>query len=108
MAQAQMRGPVLQAFRLRPNLRVRRCKDTGRDWKARADDARARGFDAIVYLNRYEGLDFSDAMGDVDLISDQAFKRMMPASQDSLLILKPCAIEALSLDEMLALEPVLA
>ncbi len=36
--------------------RVRRSRDTVGNWKNRVRDARSRGFDAIVYLNRYEGI----------------------------------------------------
>lgn len=36
--------------------RVRRSRDPGGDWSGRVRAARSAGLDAIVYLNRYEGV----------------------------------------------------
>lgn len=36
--------------------RVRRSRDPGGDWSGRVRAARSAGAEAIVYLNRYEGI----------------------------------------------------
>jgi len=76
--------------------RVRRSRDTGGNWKSKVRDARSRGFDAIVYLNRYEGIPrerFDELMKDgshdrLDAMGDKAFRRLVPEAQDSYIILR--------------------
>ncbi|MBW3243547.1 hypothetical protein KUV57_12815 [Epibacterium sp. DP7N7-1] len=77
--------------------RIRRSRDTGGNWKRKVRDARSRGFDAIVYLNRYEGIPqerFDALMQDgildrLDAMGDKAFRQLVPEAQDSYIILRP-------------------
>lgn len=96
-AQARMRGGKsarLIAFEVDIN-HPRRCRDEGGNWAKRIKQARAAGHDAIVYLNRYEGIpaarvDQAIADGvDLDALSDSAFKKRVPEAEDSYIILHP-------------------
>lgn len=99
--QAIHRGPVLSAFRLYAGARLRVSRDRGGSWVTRARDARSRGFDALLYLNRWEGLHSLPTLGDwdaVDALSDTAFLRLMPEASYSLLVLRPGVVRLLDLD----------
>ena len=75
--------------------RLRRSRDTGGNWASKVRDARSRGFDAIVYLNRYEGIPAErfDALRQdgsfdrLDDMGDKAFRRLVPEARDSYIIL---------------------
>ena len=77
--------------------RIRRCRDLGGDWAGRVRNARSDGFDAIVYLNRYEGvssatierLALTGRLTGLDALSDAEFRRLVPEAADSLLLLRP-------------------
>lgn len=97
-AQARMRGgrqARLMAFEVHLE-KIRRCRDEGGDWARRIKAARQAGCDAIVYLNRYEGipsarLDALRAAGlasaQLDRLSDAEFKKKVPEAEDSYIIL---------------------
>lgn len=75
----------------------RRSRDRGGDWSGRIRSARAAGADAIIYLNRYEGLDATvisrlngeGRLDGLDRLTDRAFQRLVPEARDSLIILDP-------------------
>ena len=77
--------------------RLRRCRDRGGDWGERVRRARADGVDAIVYLNRYEGISsatierlaLTGRLTGLDALSDAEFVRLVPEASDSYLILHP-------------------
>jgi hypothetical protein len=77
--------------------RVLRCRDRGGDWAGRVRHARAEGLDAIVYLNRYEGvssatierLALHGRLAGLDSLPDQAFRRLVPEAEDSYILLHP-------------------
>jgi hypothetical protein len=83
--------------------RVRRCRDRGGDWGERVRQARAEGFDAIVYLNRYEGvsaatierLALSGRLAGLDALPDPAFRRLVPEAEDSYILLHPERVRVL-------------
>lgn len=87
--------------------RVRRSRDTGGHWRNRARDAKARGFDAIVYLNRYEGIPserfaaLALAKGSewLDGLSDAEFRRHVPEAQDSYILLRAEAIRIVRIND---------
>lgn len=96
-AQAQMRNPAfLHQVEVEVN-RVRRSRDPGGDWSGRVRAARAAGADAIVYLNRYEGVTSEiiqrlaglGRLSDLDRITDREFRRLVPEAEDSLVLLNP-------------------
>lgn len=93
--QAQMRnsGRIFHA-----NIeftRARRSRDRGGDWKKRIQQAKAAGYDAIVYLNRYEGIDLEQFQQlkeqgiDVDRITDGEFRKLVPQARDSYIVFSP-------------------
>lgn len=71
---------------------VRRSRDTGGQWKAKIRQAKASGCNALVYLNRYEGIpperfEALAAQGvDPDRLSDAQFRRAVPEAQDSWIV----------------------
>jgi hypothetical protein len=77
--------------------RIRRSHDRGGDWAGRIRAARAEGCDAIVYLNRYEGLDVSVIerlaasanLEGLDDVPDAVFRKIVPEARDSLILLRP-------------------
>jgi hypothetical protein len=104
-AQAQMRN-AQRLFHVHLDLgRVRRSQDRGGDWADRIKDARTRGFDAIVYLNRYEGIPLSqvqraaDEGVDLDRLSDQQFRRRIPEAHDSWIVLNPHAVTVVGVED---------
>ncbi len=100
MEQARMRnGRVLHRVAARLE-RLQRARDTGGNWAACIRKARDRGYDAIVYLNRYEGITAERietlmASGDLhrlDGLSDAQFRRLVPEARDSYILLAPDTI----------------
>lgn len=94
-AQARMRGGrQARMLTIEANFQsVHRSRDQGGNWAARVRRARSAGHDAIVYLNRYEGLSLdrvleADRDGvDLDRLSDTAFRKRVPEAQDSYIAL---------------------
>jgi hypothetical protein len=76
---------------------LRRSKDLGGQWKTKIAAAKAAGNDAIVYLNRYEGLDSNviqrlQSLGllqRLDDLSDEEFRRAVPQARDSYIVFRP-------------------
>lgn len=72
--------------------RVKRVRDRGGSWGAVMKRATSGGFDAIVYLNRYEGIQLRsleqalEAGVDPDKISDNDFRAWFPEARDSYLV----------------------
>lgn len=72
----------------------KRYKDTGGEWKNKITNAKRAGYDGIVYLNRYEGMSteriehLSDIgkLDTLDLLSDVAFKKLVPEAEDSYIV----------------------
>lgn len=96
----------MTAFRLYAGCRMRLSRDRGDGWAARARDARSHGFDAILYLNRWEGLGPLDGFDDwaqADALSDRRFAALMPDASYSLIVLRQGVVRMLDLDESLAL-----
>jgi len=97
LAQAQMRGGrgcVLTRVEILPGRTLRR-RDTG-SWKEKDLQAIAsRGAGLVRYLNRFEGIpleEFDEARArcsDIDSLSDGRFRKLVPSSQDSYLVLDP-------------------
>lgn len=102
--QARMRNPtVLHEVEVDIG-KARRCKDRGGDWKGRIRDAKAAGFSAIVYLNRYEGmtaeiiarLQSEGRLSRLDDLSDAEFRKLVPEAQDSHILWDPDRIRIIS------------
>jgi hypothetical protein len=96
-AQAAMRNPAF-LHEVEVDLsRVRRSRDPGGDWSGRIRAARAAGMEAIVYLNRYEGvsadtiarLAASGRLAGLDRLPDRSFRRLVPEAEDSFVLLDP-------------------
>lgn len=103
-AQARMRGgKAARLIQAEVNVdRPRRSRDLGGQWASKIRSARAAGHDAIVYLNRYEGLSLERILEaqrdgvDLDRLSDAQFKRRVPEAQDSYIVLDPSQIRVLN------------
>jgi hypothetical protein len=65
-------------------------KDSGGNWKSKIQRAKRQGYDAIVYLNRYEGTKTENVIKnqgkDLDRISDNQFKKLFPEASDSYIV----------------------
>jgi hypothetical protein len=103
-AQAEMRnGSYLHEVEVEVN-RTRRSRDPGGDWSGRIRAARAAGVEAILYLNRYEGigadtiekLALSGELSGLDRLTDRAFRALVPEGRDSLVLLDPSKARILS------------
>lgn len=96
-AQAAMRNRVFLHEIEVEVCSVRRSRDPGGGWDGRIRAARAAGADAIVYLNRYEGLGVetierlsaSGMLGRLDSLPDAEFRRLVPEAEDSWILLHP-------------------
>lgn len=87
-------------------FQVRRSQDTGGEWKAKIRQAKAAGFNALVYLNRYEGIPLERfealaAQGlDPDRLSDAEFRRAIPEAQDSWIVFDLAFVRRLPLHDL--------
>lgn len=81
----------------------RRSRDTGNNWKTKIASAKAAGFDSIIYLNRYEGIDIGTVLRaasqrvDMDQLSDKELRRFAPELQDSYIVFDAVQIKIMSL-----------
>lgn len=72
--------------------RPRRSRDMGGNWASKIRSAKSAGHDAIVYLNRYEGIPLQRVLDahrdgiDLDRLSDRAFRQRIPEAQDSWIV----------------------
>jgi GNAT superfamily N-acetyltransferase len=94
--QAAMRYPNGYFHLMAVDLdKVGRIKDSGSDKRSAITRARRAGKDAIVYLNRYEGISVTsleDALAEftneqIDKMSDAKFRIVFPEAHDSCIIL---------------------
>lgn len=102
--QAKMRGaikPVIMRLDvdIEPHKLIRR-RDHGQ-WDIKKLKAlERRGYDGVVYLNRFEGIplhEFDHARkmaGDIDRLADGEFLKLIPSAKDSLIIFDPMRIKA--------------
>lgn len=95
--QARMRGHRhLYLFEVDPG-KTRRVRDSGEVGRTVCAAARRSGFDAVVYLNRWEGMSaehveraIKEGVSDrLDRMSDRDFLKWFPEAQDSWAILDP-------------------
>ena len=82
----------------------KRYRDTGGDWKSKIAAAKKAGYDGIVYLNRYEGIDqekYFKLLGEgwtgekLDSLSDAEFKKLLPGMGDSYIVFSPEQVKPL-------------
>jgi len=94
--QAAMRYPNGYFHLMAVDLdKVGRVKDGGSDKRSSITRARRAGKDAIVYLNRYEGISatsLEEALAEftneqIDAMSDAKFRKIFPEARDSCIIL---------------------
>jgi GNAT superfamily N-acetyltransferase len=79
---------------VRPD-KMRRIKDKGSDKRATITRARRSGMDALVYLNRYEGISTESlekalerySNDQIDAFTDAKFRRVFPEARDSYILL---------------------
>jgi len=75
--------------------KMRRIKDKGSDKRATITRARRSGMDALVYLNRYEGITTESLEAalerytndQIDSFTDAKFRRVFPEARDSYILL---------------------
>lgn len=99
LGQARMRNP---AYIHEAEITIGSCGRTRdrQSWGETARRARSGGHDAMIYLNRYEGMPIerlqrllADGHGDrLDSMPDRAFRKLVPEAEDSLLVVDPAAI----------------
>lgn len=98
--QANMRAAGIGAavipffVEVQPHL-VKRLRDTG-DWDERKLRALQRkGWQAVIYLNRFEGIPLEEfeaaraMVGNIDGLSDAHFRLLLPSARDSLIVFDP-------------------
>lgn len=97
LEQASMRGGRhLYLFEIDP-AKTRRIRDGGEVGKTQCRAARAAGMDALVYLNRYEGISVESVQNAmdagihdrIDSMTDREFLKWFPEARDSWAILNP-------------------
>ena len=75
--------------------KLMRSRDTGGNWASKIQNAKKKGFDGIVYLNRYEGVSFETVLKaqregiDLDQLTDIEFKKYVPEAEDSYIAFHP-------------------
>lgn len=78
-----------------------RSRDTGGNWKDKIRNAKSKGHDGIVYLNRYEGMSLEDIQRaqeagiDLDRLTDAQFRKFFPNAKDSFIAFTPEQIKIL-------------
>lgn len=103
--QARMRGGS-RARMIKAEVTVgkpRRSRDLGGQWESKIGSAKSAGHDAIVYLNRYEGMSIErieeaqrDGV-DFDRLSDSAFRKRVPEAEDSYIVFDAACIKVLDI-----------
>jgi hypothetical protein len=79
----------------------RRSRDLGSQWAKKIRSARNEGHDAIVYLNRYEGLSLArveEAIQDkvnLDDLTDAQFRKRIPEATDSYIVFDPALVRVI-------------
>ena len=96
LAQANMRSAGRYLHLVAVDVeRLGRTRDRGADNRKALERARRAGKSAIVYLNRYEGVDRSelndalDSGADLDAMTDAQFRKVIPSASESLVLLHP-------------------
>lgn len=98
LAQAAMRSGGKHLHLVEISMpRLKRVQDHGHDRADQIRKARAAGYDGLVYLNRYEGIEVSSIEAalaknpgiNLDRISDAAFRKLFPEASDSYLSFDP-------------------
>jgi len=81
--------------------KMKRLVDTG-DWTERKLAALWRkGWDGVIYLNRFEGIpleEFEEARakaGNIDVLPDRMFKRLLPSARESIIVFDPAHVQPL-------------
>ncbi len=75
--------------------RIRRSRDRGGNWRKVIAAAKKAGYDGIVYLNRYEGIDRATVLRgieegvDLDKLTDSQFRRFAPEMTDAYIVFYP-------------------
>lgn len=94
LAQAKMRcGPSGRIIKAEVRVeKARSSKDTGQGWRSKIQSAKKSGFDAITYLNRYEGIDIESLESaladgkDPDGMTDAQFRKDFPEADESVIV----------------------
>lgn len=104
--QAKMRGgPNATILEVKIDFRkAKRLKDNGSWTRDQINRARQGGYDAIVYLNRYEGistevveaLSQQGKLSKLDNASDAVFRKLVPQAEDSYIVFSPEQITILN------------
>ncbi len=94
-SQAEMRNSKY-VYEVETDARkFKRERDSGGDWKSKIEKAKKGGYEGIVYLNRYEGIDRDAYLklldqgwtGEkLDALSDREFKKLLPDMKDSYIV----------------------
>lgn len=87
--------------------RAKRAKDQGQWTGDQISRARRAGYDAIVYLNRYEAMTTErieelaqkGLLDRLDRLPDSAFRKLVPEAQDSYIVFDPDQIRILNVFE---------
>lgn len=87
--------------------KVLSLRDPGVGWKSKIRRARAQGYDAIRYLNRYEGISAqtidrltrTKQIGRLDGLSDAEFRKLVPEARESLIVFDAASIKILRIVE---------
>lgn len=98
LAQAAMRSGDRYLHVVQVDLQyLKRVRDTGSDRRSQISQARRAGYNGLVYLNRYEGIEACRLEAvlktiparDLDTISDTRFRQIFPDARDSFLSFDP-------------------
>ena len=112
-AQARMRNARV-LYRVEVDVQnPRRSRDEGGQWASKIASAKTAGHDAIVYLNRYEGIPVeriealaaAGLLDKLDRMDDRAFRRAVPEAEDSVIVLDPSRIRILEVIEAVPQPP---
>lgn len=105
LEQAQMRNSRRLFHAHLDVTKARRSRDTGGNWKKKIAQAKAAGYDAIVYLNRYEGISqecfqqLRENGVDLEKITDTQFRKLVPQAQDSYIVFSPEQVRVVYIED---------
>jgi hypothetical protein len=100
LGRSASRGRIIPVY-----LSIRRAVrlvDRGGITAEQIRSAKSRGYDGIVYLNRYEGIPTeriqalaeTGDLADLDRVSDRRFRRLVPEARDSWIVFEPTQIKS--------------
>lgn len=78
-----------------PHHKLKRMRDTGSWDEKKLKALQRKGYQGVIYLNRFEGIPYEEfeaartRVRDIDKLPDSRFKQIMPSAEESIIVFDP-------------------